>query len=114
MKSIYGLILIITLGYSCSINNEDIKHLSGYWRIVEAESPNGEKRKYEVNSNIDFFKLKENKGIRKKLKIQLNEQFSGSNDYLSFEIDILKSGTFIIYSKQNHTWKEEILSLIHI
>ena len=49
MKSIYGLILIITLGYSCSINNEDIKHLNGYWRIVEAESPNGEKRKYEVN-----------------------------------------------------------------
>ena len=73
MKRILLLIVLLSV-LSCKqkITEADISNLNGYWELEKVELPDGDKKEYKVNETIDFFKIKDEKGFRKKVMPQLD------------------------------------------
>lgn len=106
----YGLYLFVLLLASCHSkpNSDDLKKINGYWEIEEVVFPDGNKKVYQVNDVIDKFELTNNKGIRTKVKPQLDGTFLNSN--LNESVQIIDSNsTYYLKAKTNYaTWIEEI------
>ncbi|OIQ16248.1 MAG: hypothetical protein BM557_10275 [Flavobacterium sp. MedPE-SWcel] len=109
----YALLLVAIISVSCgkSVSDEDLDNLNGYWEIEIVTMPDGTEKEYTINSTIDYFEIKDNKGIRKKVK----PQFDGTyrvND-ASENIEIVKEGdkVYISYVTEYSKWKEQIVEL---
>lgn len=98
-------------GCSPKVTPENIDGLNGYWVIAKAEAPNGEIRPYTGTVEVDFFELKDSNGIRKKLKPLFGNQFNKTNDAIGFTVSFQKNSCIISYSRQKHSWQEELLVL---
>lgn len=112
MKKLMLLVACVTF-VSCnkSFNSEELKQLNGYWEIKLAEMPDGTKKEYTVNSTIDYFELKGDKGFRKKVM----PQFDGTyrvND-LSEDISVVNEDgkTYLSYKTEYAEWKEQVIEL---
>lgn len=110
MKKISLLLLLSFSLISCQ-DEIDLTELSNYWEINEVENPNGAKKSYTFNENIDFFEVENNKGIRKKVKPQLDGTFVVTQDFERFEVTKENSKVFLYFSTEYATWKEEIIGL---
>lgn len=106
------LVVFITLiGCSTKVSPKNIDWINGYWIIVKAEAPNGETRHFKGTVEVDFFEYNGSKGFRKKLKPILGNQFNSTNDAVGFTIAFKKKLCVITYSRQNHSWQEEVVSV---
>jgi hypothetical protein len=112
MKKIILFVIALTaVACSRSIDNEDLKKLNGYWEIETAVLPDGTKKEYTVNSTIDYFEVKDGKGIRKKVMPQLDGSYR-MNDVSEKIATIQEDGnTFISYTTDYAKWKEQVLEL---
>ncbi|WP_273566510.1 hypothetical protein [Maribacter halichondriae] len=73
--------------------------------------PGWKKKDYTVNTSIDFIKLEDKKGFRKKVQPKLNGTFDTSNDAQPFVISE-KEGTFLLqYKNGANTWSEVLLKV---
>ncbi len=75
--------------FSCSdkkVAEKDLKYLNGYWEIQKVEFPNGQTKAYRANTLIDFIRLENMGGIRKKVQPKLDGTYIVSEDEESFEI----------------------------
>ena len=109
------ILLLIVLGsvFSCKqkITEADISNLNGYWEIEKVELPDGDKKEYKVNETIDFFKIEENKGFRKKVMPQLDGTYL-TNDIQEDVTVVLKDGDASLQYKTTYaSWNEEIIEL---
>lgn len=107
--------LILFIGillFSCSSVTEDkLTLLNGYWEIIEVEFSNGNKKEYKVNSNVDYFMLKDLNGYRKKVNPKFDGSFETSDDAEPFTI-LKKNDAFkMSYKNSLSSWEERILSL---
>lgn len=106
----YGFYLFVLLLVSCHSKPkpDDLKKINGYWEIEEVVFPDGNKKVYQVNDVIDKFELTNDKGIRTKVKPQLDGTFLNSN--LNESVQIIDSNrTYYLKAKTNYaTWIEEI------
>ncbi len=112
MKRIF-LLIILTSILSCKqeIKEADISNLNGYWEIEKVELPDGDKKEYKVNETIDFFKIANMKGFRKKVMPQLDGTYL-TNDLQENVTVVLKDGDASLQYKTNYaSWKEEIISI---
>ena len=112
MKKII-LFLVFGLFLSCkqSISESDLQNLNGYWEIEKVELPDGDKKEYKVNETIDFFKIKDEKGFRKKVMPQLDGTYL-TNDIQEDIVIAIKDGDATIQYKTTYaSWKEEIIEL---
>jgi len=112
MKKILFL-FVLSLALSCKqkITDADISNLNGYWEIEKVELPDGDKKEYKVNETIDFFKIEENKGFRKKVMPQLDGTFL-TNDIQEDIVIAVKDGDATIQYKTTYaSWNEEIIEL---
>ena len=112
MKRIF-LLIILTSILSCKqeIKEADISNLNGYWEIEKVELPDGDKKEYKVNETIDFFKIENMKGFRKKVMPQLDGTYL-TNDLQENVTVVLKDGDASLQYKTNYaSWKEEIISI---
>lgn len=112
MKKIF-LLIVLTSMLSCKqkINEADISNLNGYWEIEKVELPDGDKKEYKVNETIDFFKIENMKGFRKKVMPQLDGTYL-TNDLQENVTVVLKEGDASLQYKTNYaSWKEEIISI---
>ena len=97
MKNIYVLGLVLGfMIFSCN-SKQDIQpeKLNGYWEISKVIKEDGEKIDFGYNSAIEFFEIKNNKGIRKKIYPKLEGKY---------QADVLADSIFI-------TQKNEIFYL---
>ena len=102
--------LLLLFFYGCAETNsvDDINQLQGYWEITKVEFPNGESKKYDISTTIDYIEYKEMKGFRKKLQPRLDGNFNTSNDAVYFTIEN-KNDIFIVrYQNELNLWEEKI------
>lgn len=108
-NSIYLLILIVV---SCTKQNpeETISNISGYWEIEKVITAEGIEKQYNFSQTVDFFEIKNKKGIRKKVQPQLNGNFITTKDSESFIITIENDSIWMHYKTPLSEWKEALLS----
>lgn len=113
MKKIFLLFIITLIITACNskVNPNDLDKLNGYWEIESVETIDGETKKYEANTNVDYIEYKNQKGYRQKLVPLLDGTFQSNG--LKEEMQLLpneKQSVFVCKTKYAE-WKEEIIEL---
>ncbi len=111
MKQIVVVLLFLVL-VSCSKNPEQyLDHIDGYWEIEQVVFPNGDKKDYKYNDNIDYININDSlKGFRKKLKPGFNSKYITSKDAEGITVKIENDSLNFYYKTPYADWKETILS----
>ncbi|ASV28906.1 hypothetical protein [Maribacter cobaltidurans] len=111
MHRILVLVLLTIVSCARRVSSEDFNHLNGYWEIEEVQFPNGNKKDYPVNTVVDYIKLENLEGFRKKMVPRFDGTFETSDDAEPFSI-IEKNGVFYMrYQNPLSEWEETLLSL---
>jgi hypothetical protein len=107
------LFLVFGALMSCkqSFVEADLQHLNGYWEIEKVVLPDGDKKEYKVNETIDFFKIDQNKGFRKKVMPQIDGTYLTNNIQETVKVELIDGTASIHYSTSYAQWKEEIIEL---
>jgi hypothetical protein len=107
------LFLVFGALLSCkqSFVEADLQHLNGYWEIEKVVLPDGDKKEYKVNETIDFFKIDQNKGFRKKVMPQIDGTYLTNNIQETVKVELIDRTASIHYSTSYAHWKEEIIEL---
>jgi hypothetical protein len=107
------LFLVFGALLSCkqSFVEADLQHLNGYWEIEKVILPDGDKKEYKVNETIDFFKIENKKGLRKKVMPQIDGTYLTNNIQETVKVDLIDGIASIHYSTSYAHWKEEIIEL---
>lgn len=104
--------LLVSMIVSCSkIEEKDISLLNGYWEITKVEMPSGEEKEYKINESVDYFKVENLKGIRKKLVPQLDGTFLTNEVQENVTIEFVDGKAIAHYKTNYATWDEEIIKL---
>lgn len=113
MKHFLLSLFAVMLLSSCKheINPEDISKINGYWEIEKVILPDGKTKEYKINETIDYFKIDNNSGIRKKVMPQLDGKYIDHGT--SEKIDVIFTGNkaWLFYNSGYAHWKEEIISV---
>lgn len=113
MKNTLSILFIALLFVSCQqkIKPEDISKLNGYWEIEKVTFDKGEDKEYKINESFDYFKIANNKGIRKKVMPQLDGTFIVNDTYEKVAVRFDKEQVFLDYSTPYAKWSEELIVL---
>lgn len=113
MKKALSILLLLLVFSSCQkkITDSDISKINGYWEIEKVVFADGNDKQYTVNEVYDFFEVKDNKGIRKKVMPQLDGTFLVNDTYETIAIKAKDGKYFINCSTEFAKWQEEILKL---
>ncbi len=106
------LLVICILLFSCNlVKEEKLILLNGYWEIQEVEFPNGGKKEYKINSNVDYIQLDGSKGYRKKVNPKFDGSFETSDDAELFTITQKNDAYIMRYKNNLSSWEETLVSL---
>jgi len=110
MKRIKYVIWVFFLT-SCSNNPESyIDYIDGYWEIEKVVLADGTQRDYSYNKYIDYISISDSlTGFRKKLKPDLDGQFTASYKAESLKIVLERDSLNLYYSTPFDHWKETVL-----
>lgn len=110
-KGIFTFIFFSTL-ISCNNSSpeEKIRNLEGYWEIEQADLPEGISKEFRFSEWIDYIEVDSMKGIRKKVKPQLDGGFITSEDSENFEIRLENDSLNLYYKTPFSEWKETVIS----
>ena len=73
MKKVLVLILaIFAIACNSTDPKEQLQNLNGYWEIDQVEFSKDSIRDFKMSENIDYFEIKDGKGIRKKVTPQFD------------------------------------------
>lgn len=113
MDKALKFIFIALFFVSCQqkINPSDIYKINGYWEIEKVVLDNGEEKKYTINEYFDYFELSNNKGIRKKVKPQLNGAFLVNETYENIQVRTEKDIIYLDYTTSFAKWTEEVVAI---
>lgn len=113
MDKALKFIFIALFFVSCQqkINPSDIYKINGYWEIEKVVLDNGEEKKYTINEYFDYFELSNNKGIRKKVKPQLNGTFLVNETYENIQVRTEKDIIYLDYTTSFAKWTEEVVAI---
>ena len=112
MKNIV-LFLVFSLLVSCkqSITEADLQNLNGYWEIEKVMLPDGEKKEYKINETVDFFKVEDKKGFRKKVMPQVDGTYLTNDSEEDITIFVKDGDATIRYKTNYANWDESIIKL---
>ena len=112
MKKILFLFVLSTV-LSCKqkISDADILNLNGYWEIEKVILPDGEKKEYNINETVDFFKVANNKGFRKKVMPQVDGTYLTNDISENLEVTVKDGNATIKYTTEFANWEETIIEL---
>ena len=112
MKKIV-LFLVFSLLVSCkqSIAEADLQNLNSYWEIEKVMLPDGEKKEYKINETVDFFKVANNKGFRKKVMPQVDGTYLTNDIIENLEVTVKDGNATIKYTTEFANWEETIIEL---
>lgn len=89
---------------------EKIANLNGYWEIRSAEKPSGSAKEYRFNEVVDYIQVEDQKGLRKKVRPQLDGTFTSSEDAEEFSVKIENDSIHLYYETPYSSRKETLLS----
>lgn len=113
MKNFFVIAFIAALIGSCQskVASSDLPRINGYWEIEKVVFPDGNQKEYSINETFDYFKIINNKGIRKKVMPQLDGTFLVNDTFETIEIKEVEDKYFLQCSTDFTKWQEEIISL---
>jgi phage anti-repressor protein len=113
MKNTFIILALSLLFVSCKqeIKPTDIAKLNGYWEIEKVVFDKGEQKDYGVNESFDFFEIKNNKGIRKKVMPQFDGTFLTSDSFENVSVRFRDNQVFLDYKTDYAKWSEELISI---
>ena len=103
--------LLLILGCTKKVAEKDLHLLNGYWEIVEVTFPDGNKKKYKVNTSVDYLEIEDEKGFKKKVRPKLDGTFETSDDAELFSIAKSDKRLLLHYKNEMSDWYEEIIEL---
>lgn len=110
MKRLINIFIILLL-VSCKNPESYIQFLNGYWEINEVTLPDGSKKIYSFNDNIDYIQISDSlTGIRKKLKPNITGGYESSGITELIKLKIENDSLNVYYSTPYAKWKETVLS----
>ncbi|MFD0798584.1 hypothetical protein ACFQZJ_14015 [Maribacter chungangensis] len=111
-RSLIFLSFTLIFIFSCtSISEDKLDLLNGYWEIETVEFPNGGKKEYKMNTDIEFIQLDGLKGFRKKMKPRFDGSYETSDDAEPFELISNEKVFSLHYKNDLSEWKETLTSL---
>ena len=111
MKKII-LFIFISLNFSCIEKQViDINLLNGYWEIQYVKQDNKLLKTYPFSGIIDYFEIKNGKGLRKKVMPKIDGKFEASLHKIDFNISQKNGKTTLEYIDKNNTFMETIVKL---
>ncbi len=101
--------------FSCQKTSEnkpiDLENINGYWEIVQAQNPYGKNVIYKVNTTVDYFEINDSTGFRKKMKPDLDGNFTTSKALEEFRF-VMENDTLRLHYKTPYDqWSESLLKL---
>lgn len=114
MKNTFRILVLSLLFVGCQQNIKpvDIAKINGYWEIEKVVLEDGDDKEYGMNENFDYFEIdKNNKGIRKKVKPQLDGTFLVNDTYENVSVRFADDKAYLDYSTPYMKWTEEIIAL---
>lgn len=113
MKKTFGILFVSLLFVACKqkINPADIAKINGYWEIEKVTFDKGKDKDYKMNESYDFFEVKNNKGIRKKVMPQLDGTFLVNDTFENVTVRFTDDKVFLDYETAYAKWSEEIIAL---
>jgi hypothetical protein len=115
LKTILKGLLLFLLAFFFSCKKEkvdlDLKDLNGYWEIVQAQNPYGKSVIYSINTQVDYFEVKDSMGFRKKMKPDLNGNYTTSKALEKFKCYVENDSLKLDYTTPYDNWTEVILEL---
>ncbi len=109
MKKLIVLLALVIA--SCQQNDPEaqLKNLDGYWEIDRVEVEKDSVIKYGMSPYIDYIEMKDSTGFRKKLKPELNGEFSTTENEEKISAKIEDRKLILEYSTPYASWQEEVL-----
>jgi hypothetical protein len=104
------LLTVFFVGCKKEIESEDIAKINGYWEIEKVVLPDGKTKDYNVNTTIDYFEIKGEAGIRKKVTPQLNGQYIDNGLAEKITVIFTDGKAYLHYNSGYAQWQEEILA----
>jgi len=114
LKKIVFHLFILFFVLSCSQKEKlslNINDINGYWEIVQAQNPYGKNVIYKVNTQVDYFEIKDTLGFRKKLKPDLNGNYTTSKAVERFSWQNRDDTLRLNYKTPLDEWEVDVLRL---
>ena len=113
MKKTFGILFVSLLFVAChqKINSADIAKINGYWEIEKVTFDKGTDKDYKMNESYDYFEIKNNKGIRKKVMPQLDGTFLVNDTFENVTVRFADDKVFLDYVTPYMKWSEELITL---
>jgi hypothetical protein len=102
--------LVVLVSCNSKPDAKDISKLNGFWEIEKAETPYGDKS-YKMNQMVDYFKIEDSTGFRKKMQPSLLGNYQSSQNREYFKIQELQDSLVLVYETDYDTWTETILKI---
>lgn len=106
----FGFFILVS-GCQNKVTQEDIALLNGYWEIEKVTMANGQTKDYKVNTTIDYIKIKDLSGFKKKVYPKFDGTYDTSNDAEMFTIVGMNNDFEIHYKNELSEWVEKINSI---
>ena len=113
MKNTFTILFISLLFVACQqkIYPADIAKIKGYWEIENVTFHKGADKDYKMNESYDYFEIKDNKGIRKKVMPQLDGTFLVNDTFENVTVRFVDDKVFLDYVTPYMKWSEELITL---
>lgn len=109
----FGWALVMGTLISCQSapNQDDLKHLTGYWEIEQVTFPNGETRGFPPSTTVDYYFIEGLGGFLKKVQPELNGRFRVNEDKIDLKISTRDNLLVLQFTGKEDTW-EEVLEVL--
>lgn len=107
------LIALAVLASACSqkVKREDVANLKGYWEISYVEAPGQEKKEYGVNPVVDYFEIKNGKGLRRKVMPQFDGSFIDASQPESVKLIDSADNVYLSFRTRYGAWSERVIAV---
>lgn len=110
-KGILLFLGVILMSCAKNVKPEDFHYLNGYWEIEKVSFADGSTKAFKANTLIDYWKIEDTTGFRKKMQPTLQGTYTTSDDAEFFTIVERNARFWLVYKKDNEVWEEVLISL---
>lgn len=110
MRKLFFILASLLL-IACGKNDpqEELNHINGYWQIDHVEVEKDSVIKYGFSQYIDYIKITDTSGYRKKLQPDFSGKFKTSKAAEKVKPEIKDDRLFLHYSTAYDQWTEEVI-----
>jgi len=111
MNSKIIIIVVSLIALSCEKPNPEAQkqNLSGYWEIKTVKMPDGAKKKFDINTVLDYIEVKGDSGLRTKVSPKIDGTFETNGISEDFTLKIEEDSLRMYYKTPFDEWKETVI-----